>query len=139
MAIGNFWEIREEPYQRTFKIIDAPEEPAVKFPLVLAPTEQVSKDKILKEISRLAAQPTDTEGRSTIRKLLDANGGAINIKGLPLKDPQDFSDFLAALAGQGEHAWYPHTHVGMEVLRRPLAKYVMTTNELSSLLLSLLK
>ncbi|KAF2753578.1 Clavaminate synthase-like protein [Pseudovirgaria hyperparasitica] len=129
MAVEEFWVVREEPYQNDMKIIDAPDQPSIKFPLVIAPSKQATKDEILKEIAQLAAQPSDTSGHSKIRELLDANGGAINIKGLPLKDPEDFSEFLSALAGKGEGAWYPHVHVGMEVLRRPLAKNVMTTNE----------
>ncbi|KAF8534750.1 hypothetical protein BDD12DRAFT_716791, partial [Trichophaea hybrida] len=80
-------------------------------------------------ISALAAQPSDINNRSNLRKLLDANGGAINFKRMPLRSAQDFSDFVQALAGKGDHSWVPHQDKGMQVLRKPRAKYVVTTNE----------
>ncbi|KAB8068846.1 hypothetical protein BDV29DRAFT_162001 [Aspergillus leporis] len=128
MTLNDFWQVKNAPYQKELQIIEGLTEPKIQFPLVVTPKGLTDKETLTKEINLLAAQ----EGRnepSTIRRLLDANGGAIHFKGLPLEDPQDFSNFLTALAGKGEKAWSPHVHVGMEVLRRPLAKNVMTTNE----------
>ncbi|KAG6009340.1 hypothetical protein E4U21_002648 [Claviceps maximensis] len=125
-----YWTPVHKDYQQTLQIIEAPDEPVIRFPLVMQPREQAkSKDEVLQEIGRIAAQPTDTDEQSQLRQFLDANGGVVHFKGLPLKTPEDFSDFLVALAGKGEHAWRPHVDVGMEVLRRPRAKHVLTTNE----------
>ncbi|KZF20952.1 Clavaminate synthase-like protein [Xylona heveae TC161] len=128
MTINDYWETRNAPYQREMQVVEGSGQPTIQFPVVIAPKKQTDKQTVLEEISRLAAQEKSNEP-SFIRKLLDANGGAINFKGLPLKSVEDFSDFLSALAGKGKQAWVPHVHVGMEVLRRPLAKNVMTTNE----------
>ncbi|KAL4782539.1 hypothetical protein BJX76DRAFT_358804 [Aspergillus varians] len=128
MSLHEFWETKTAPYQKKLQIVEGPDEPTVQFPLIIAPQKPSGKETLLKEISLLAAQESN-DGPSAIRQLLDANGGAIHIKGTPLKDPHDFSDFLTALAGKGKDAWHPHVHIGMEVLRRPLAKNVMTTNE----------
>lgn len=129
-AIDEYWAPCSEDYQQVLQIIEGPEEPVIRFPLVIQPHEPAQqKAEVLREIGRLAAQPTDKNEQSHLRKLLDTNGGVVHIKGLPLKTPEDFSDFLVAMAGQGEHAWKPHTDVGMEVLRRPRAKHVLTTNE----------
>ncbi|KAG5950173.1 hypothetical protein E4U53_005411, partial [Claviceps sorghi] len=125
-----YWVPVHKDYQQTLQIIEAPDEPVIRFPLVLQPREPAkSKDEVLREIGRVAAQPTDADEQSQLRRLLDANGGVVHFKGLPLKTPEDFSDFLVAMAGKGEHAWKPHVDVGMEVLRRPRAKHVLTTNE----------
>ncbi|KAG6004105.1 hypothetical protein E4U54_000588 [Claviceps lovelessii] len=132
-----YWVPVHENYQKTLQIVEGPDEPVIRFPLVLQPREQAkSKDEVLQEIARIAAQPTDTDEQSPLRKLLDANGGVVHFKGLPLNTPEDFSDFLVAMAGKGEHAWKPHVDVGMEVLRRPRAKHVLTTNEQNDVLLT---
>lgn len=126
----DYWVPVQKDYQQTLQITEASGKPVVRFPLVVQPHEPAkSKDEVLQEIGRIAAQPTDTDEQSQLRKLLDANGGVVHFKGLPLKTPEDFSDFLVAMAGKGDHAWKPHVDVGMEVLRRPRAKHVLTTNE----------
>ncbi|KAM3539827.1 hypothetical protein ARSEF1564_007268 [Beauveria bassiana] len=129
-SVESYWTPVEKEYQKQLKIVDATNEPEICFPLVLQPhTQAKSKEEVLQQIGYIAAQPTDTNEQSQLRKLLDANGGVVHLKGLPLKTPEDFSDFLVAMAGKGEHAWKPHVDVGMEVLRRPRAKHVLTTNE----------
>lgn len=129
-AIEQYWTPVEKDHQQVLQITEAPGEPTLRFPVVLQPHEPTqSKTEVLEAISRIAAQPSDTNEQSQLRKILDANGGVAHITGLPLKTPEDFSDFLVAMAGKGPHAWKPHTDVGMEVLRRPRAKHVLTTNE----------
>ncbi|KAH8658404.1 hypothetical protein BX600DRAFT_482734 [Xylariales sp. PMI_506] len=117
----DYWKPVEKDYQQKLQIVEAPGEPTIRFPL--------NKQEVLDEITRIAAQPSEKNELSQLRHLLDANGGVVHFKGLPLRTPDDFSDFLVALAGKGEHAWVPHVDVGMEVLRRPRAKHVLTTNE----------
>ncbi|RMZ76917.1 hypothetical protein DV738_g4727, partial [Chaetothyriales sp. CBS 135597] len=128
--LSDYWTAPKKDYQVSLKVIDEPQEPVIDFPLVLQPAKkEESLQNLLKEISEIAAKPSDKGGRSTLRQLLDSNGGAIHIKHLPLKSAQDFSTLLDGLAGTGEKAWKPHVHVGMEVLRRPQAKNVLTANE----------
>lgn len=130
MGLTDYWTTPKKDYQKTFKVIDAPDEPVIDFPLILEPAaKEASKEKLFVELSKVAARSDDKNGTSTLRQLLDSNGGAIHVKGLPLKTAEDFSELLDHLAGNGEHAWYPHEHVGMEVLRRPQAKNVLTANE----------
>ncbi|KAH9882567.1 hypothetical protein J1614_000803 [Plenodomus biglobosus] len=130
MAVKQYWKSPTKEYQKKIKIIQDSDEPAVNFPLILQPVhEEHSKEAILEQARALGAQPSDKSLKSPIRQLLDANGGAIHLKGLPLKTAEDFSEFMFALAGSGPHAWKPHEHMGMEVLRRPQAKNVLTANE----------
>ncbi|CAL8574444.1 hypothetical protein XPA_000404 [Xanthoria parietina] len=125
----SFWHPVKTDYQVSFQITEGSDEPSMDFPLVLEPGEKLNKEDIIQEVAKIAAQPSDMDERSTLRKLLDANGGVIHMKGLALKTADDFSDLLDGLAGQGKHAWVPHEHIGMEVLRRPQARNVLTTNE----------
>lgn len=130
MAIEKFWAVANKDYQKQIQIIEGSDEPAINFPLILQPqVEDLTKEQILEQARLLAAQPSDKTLASPIRKLLDANGGAIHFKKLPLKTADDFSEFMHALAGTGPHAWTHHGHTGMEVLRRPQAKNVLTANE----------
>ncbi|KAK1139081.1 hypothetical protein N8T08_001327 [Aspergillus melleus] len=130
MAVPEFWSSPAKEYQKRIQIIQDSSEPAIEFPLVLQPLrEEVSKDEILSQTRALGAQPSDISLQSPIRQLLNAHGGAIHFKRLPLKTADDFSDFMFALAGSGPHAWNPHEHTGMEVLRRPQALNVLTANE----------
>lgn len=125
-----YWSSLNKDYQKRMQVVEGPNEPIINFPLILQPaTTELSKEQILEQARRLGAQPSHSSIRSPIRELLDANGGAIHFKGLPLKNAEDFSEFMFALAGTGDHAWKPHEHVGMEVLRRPQAKNVLTANE----------
>lgn len=130
MAVKQYWTSPTKEYQKKIQIIQGSNEPAINFPLIIQPSrEELSKEAILEEARALGAQPSDETLKSPIRKLLDANGGAIHFKGLPLKTAEDFSEFMFALAGAGPHAWKPHEHTGMEVLRRPQALNVLTANE----------
>ena len=129
MTLTPFWSTLKKDYQVTLQINEGSKEPPVDFPLVLEPRKQHSKQENIDEVSKLAAQPTDTDEQSVIRQLLDSHGGAVHLKGLALKNADEFSEFLDGLAGKGKHAWVPHEHVGMEVLRRPHAKNVLNTNE----------
>ena len=117
-------------YQRTLKIVDEPQQPVVDFPAVLEPDKPGADLHAVLEATRaLAAKPSDTDNRNQIRRLLDTHGGAINFKNMPMRSAQDFSDFLVALAGEGDHAWYPHKEIGMEVLRKSHCKHVVNVNE----------
>lgn len=128
--ISNYWTAPKKDYQVSLKVIDEPEEPVIDFPLVLEPAKkEESLPNLLNQIAELAAKPSDIKGKSVLRQLLDNNGGAIHMKHLPLKSAEDFSVLLDSLAGAGENAWKPHVHIGMEVLRRPQAKNVLTANE----------
>lgn len=130
MTVDQFWSCPAKEYQKRIQTIQHSSEPAIDFPLVLQPScEEVSKEEILRQARALGAQPSDTSLQSPIRQLLDTHGGAIHFKRLPLKTADDFSDFMFALAGSGPHAWTPHEHTGMEVLRRPQALNVLTANE----------
>jgi hypothetical protein len=130
ISASEYWTSVAKPYQKNIQIIEGPDEPFINFPLVLEPTfAEQSKETVLAEARKLGAQPSDDSLQSPIRRLLDANGGAIHFKGLPLKSAEDFSEFMFALAGSGAYGWKPHEHVGMEVLRRPQAKNVLTANE----------
>jgi hypothetical protein len=130
MAVKEYWTAAAKPYQKKIQIISDSNEPAITFPLVLQPAQQeLSKEAILEQARALGAKSSDKSLQSPIRQLLDRNGGAIHFKGLPLKTAEDFSEFMFALAGAGDHAWKPHEHTGMEVLRRPQAENVLTANE----------
>ena len=129
MAIGTFWSVSKKDYQVPLKVIDEPNEPTIDFPLVIETHQKHSKEEVINEVAKLAAQPTDKDEQTPLRKLLDSNGGVVHMKGLNLKTADDFSEFLDGLAGKGPNAWVPHEHVGMEVLRRPQARNVLTTNE----------
>ena len=129
MTINSFWSVSKKDYQVPLKVIDEPNEPTIDFPLVLETPQKHSKEETISEVAKLAAQPTDKDEQTELRKLLDSSGGVIHMKGLNLKTADDFSEFLDGLAGKGPHAWVPHEHVGMEVLRRPQARNVLTTNE----------
>ena len=112
------------------KIVDTPDQPVVEFPAILEPDHRgVDLHTILEATRALAARPSDTDNRNEIRRLLDYNGRAINFKNMPMRTAQDFSDFVTALAGEGEHAWYPHKEIGMEVLRKAHYKHVVNVNE----------
>ncbi|RYP06593.1 hypothetical protein DL765_009429 [Monosporascus sp. GIB2] len=112
-----------DDYQKTLRIVEGADAPVIRVPLVMQPREPAkSKTEMLQTIAEIAAQPPEMCEQSELCKLLDFNGGVIHLKRLPLKPPEDFSDFLVAMAGKGEHAWTPHVDVGMEALRRPRAK-----------------
>ncbi|KAK2037495.1 hypothetical protein LZ31DRAFT_600405 [Colletotrichum somersetense] len=101
-ATDQYWSPCHEEYQKVLQIVEGPNERVIRFPLVVQPQAKAeSKDEVLREIRRIAAQPTDQSLQSELRQLLDAKGGVVHFKGLPLKTPDDFSDFLVALSGQG--------------------------------------
>ncbi|PPJ52314.1 hypothetical protein CBER1_09246 [Cercospora berteroae] len=129
MAIDSFWKPLETAYQKHVRLVAQSSEPTVAFPLVVKTARQCTKEDVIQEIGALASKPHDKTAVSPLRDLLDAHGGAIQFRELPLHSPQDFSEFLEALAGRGDFSWQPHTHRGSEVLRKPLAKHVMTANE----------
>lgn len=125
-----YWTPLQKEYQKKIKIFSDSDEAPVTYPLILQPSNtELSKEAVLEQARALAAQPSDKTLASPIRQLLDDNGGAIHFKGLPLKSAEDFSEFMFAIAGSGPHAWVPHEHTGMEVLRRPQANNVLTANE----------
>ncbi|PIB02970.1 Clavaminate synthase-like protein [Cercospora beticola] len=129
MAIDSFWTPVETNYQKHVPLEEQSLEASVTFPLVVRTARKCTKEALLREISTLASRHHDENAVSPLRKLLDAHGGAIQFRELPLHSPEDFSEFLEVLAGDGPYAWKPHTHRGSEVLRKPLAKHVMTANE----------
>lgn len=131
VSIPNFWNITQTSFQRTLKIVDEPEEPSVNFPVVLTPSNSYpALPEVLAGARELAAHASN-EGHqsSSIRKLLDENGGAVYFKSLSLCSAQDFSRFLDALAGEGDHAWFPYEPLAMNVLWKMQAKNVLTVNE----------
>lgn len=132
MTIEDFWTSLDPGYQKHIQAIEQSDKVKVAFPLVItpkAPDSEGSKDAILREISRLAAQPDDLSVTSPLRRLLDAHGGAIHFRNLPLGSTQDFSDFITVLVGTGPYGWKPHIHKGSEVPRKPLAEHVITADE----------
>ena len=124
------WETAKTRSQKTIKILDTPDAPEIRFPLVLTPSEPCGTlSDAIERAKTLSPKASDKTQNSNIRKLLDANGGAVHLKSLPLRSAEDFSQFLDALAGEGEDRWVPHEPVGMHVLRKPQAKNVLTVNE----------
>ena len=122
------WETTNTKYQKTVKIND--DAPAVRFPLVLTPTQACGDvNDAIQMAKTLSPKASDGLQDSKLRKLMDANGGAIHLKSLGLRSAEDFSQFLDALAGEGEKRLVPHQPIGMHVLRRPQAKNVFTVNE----------
>lgn len=124
------WQIAQTESQKIINIVDEPDAPKIRFPLVLTPSEPSNTlSDAIQRAKILSPKVSAKAESSNIRKLLDANGGAIHLKSLPLRSAEDFSQFLDALAGQGEEKWVPHEPVGMHVLRKPQAKNVLTVNE----------
>ena len=124
------WGTAKTKSQKAIKILDEPDAPQIDFPLVLTPSEPCGTlSDAIERAKTLSPKKSDKTQHSDIRKLLDVNGGAIHLKSLPLRSAEDFSQFLDALAGEGENKWVPHEPVGMHVLRKPQAKNVLTVNE----------
>ncbi|KAJ1019920.1 hypothetical protein NDA16_004201 [Ustilago loliicola] len=134
-----------EPYQRRLKLVESDSnEPEVSFPLILRPTRTSSKDESLTKqelvdaVKSLAPAPSSEYQPSKLQHLMDAHGGAVHFKGLPIQDAQDFSDFLHALAGRvdsnsdssaRDNIWQHHVDKGLMVIRRQMAPNVATANE----------
>ena len=130
ISIPQFWNISHTSFQKTIKVVDKRNAPSVSFPLVLEPSSlSHALPDVLEEVKQLATKPSDESHHSSIRNLLDENGGAVYFKSLPLRSAQDFSRFLDALAGEGQQAWVPYDPLAMNVLRRVQAKNVLTVNE----------
>lgn len=58
-----------------------------------------------------------------LHKLVNQHGGAVLIRGLPIKNPQDYSDVAHAFGFRA------HEEVGRPPMRTVLAKNVKTANE----------
>ena len=130
-----FWNISQTNIQRSIKLADEPDEPSVSFPVVLALSNSSSVlPDVLGGAKELASKTDDEIHQSSIRKLLDENGGAVLLKSLPLRSAQDFLQFLDNLAGEGDHAWFPYDPLAMNVLRQRQAKNVLTVNEYEKIL-----
>ncbi|SYW82946.1 uncharacterized protein UBRO2_05039 [Ustilago bromivora] len=104
-----------EPYQRRLKLVENdPNEPEITFSLVLRPTRTSSKDEplakqeLIEAIKSFAPAPSTEYQPSKLQHLMDAHGGAVHFKGLPIQDANDFSNFMHALAGRsiGSHNEY---------------------------------
>ncbi|KAL2065863.1 hypothetical protein VTL71DRAFT_3533 [Oculimacula yallundae] len=123
-----FWQPLKASYQKHYKLIEDDSNSEIPFPLILSPAEK-SLDQVLQAVSKLGAKPADGDKPSELRTLMDANGGVINFKNMPLHTADDFSKFVTALAGTGSHGLVPHKDFGGQVLRREHAKHVVATNE----------
>jgi hypothetical protein len=130
IGIPHFWNISQTSFQKTIKVEDKPNAPSVSFPVVLGLSNPShTLPDVLEEVKQLATKPSDKSHHSGIRNLLNENGGAVYFKSLPLRSAHDFSQFLDALAGEGQQAWVPYDPLAMNVLRRVQAKNVLTVNE----------
>ncbi|TKY85936.1 hypothetical protein EX895_004761 [Sporisorium graminicola] len=134
-----------EPYQRRLKLTESdPRETEITFPLILKPVRAGDKDEdlttaqLVEALKPLAPVPSTTYQPSKLQQLMDAHGGAIHFKGLPVRDAHDFSEFMHALAGTappgGDAAgkynlWTHHVDKGLMVIRHAMAPNVATANE----------
>ncbi|KAJ1031328.1 hypothetical protein NDA18_002544 [Ustilago nuda] len=134
-----------EPYQRRLKLVENDtNEPEITFPLVLRPTRTSSKDEplakqeLIEAIKSFAPAPSTEYQPSKLQHLMDAHGGAVHFKGLPIQDANDFSNFMHALAGRVKpgcdpskksNTWQYHVDKGLMVIRRQMAPNVATANE----------
>lgn len=134
-----------QPYQRRLKLVqEDPSEPEVSFPLILKPVhvrsdqQSVTNQQLVQALKWFSPTPATEYRPSRLQQLLDANGGAVHFKGLPVRDAHDFSDFMHALAGrlpagaqpaEGYNLWQPHVDKGLMVVRYPMAPNVATANE----------
>ncbi|KAJ1031395.1 hypothetical protein NDA13_001789 [Ustilago tritici] len=134
-----------EPYQRRLKLVENdPNEPEITFPLVLRPTRTSSKDEplakqeLIEAIKSFAPAPSTEYQPSKLQHLMDAHGGAVHFKDLPIQDANDFSNFMHALAGRVKpgcdpskksNTWQYHVDKGLMVIRRQMAPNVATANE----------
>ena len=133
------------PYQRRLKLVEQDSnDPEITFPLILRPTRANNSDKplttskLVEAVKPLAPVPSSEYSPSELQKLLDAHGGAVHFKDLPIRDADDFSQFMHALAGslppgtdasQANNLWQHHVDKGLMVIRRPMAPNVATANE----------
>ncbi len=130
MSTTQFWKLSQTHFQRPIKLVDEADKPSVSFPVVLAPsTQSPTLEDVFEGVKELGPKAPETSHRNGIRQLLDENGGAVYFKSLPLRSAQEFSKFLESLAGQGQHAWFPHQALAMNVLRKERAKNVLSVNE----------
>lgn len=134
-----------EPYQRRLKLVqDDPHEPEVTFPLILVPVraskndEPLTTKELVEAVKQFAPRPAAKYKPSQLQQLMDAHGGAVHFKGLPIRDAQDFSDFMHSLAGHhtsgnipsgGYNLWQHHVDKGLMVIRHAMASNVATANE----------
>ncbi|SJX66258.1 uncharacterized protein SRS1_10941 [Sporisorium reilianum f. sp. reilianum] len=128
-----------EPYQRRLKLVESnPDEPEITFPLILKPTRPLTTTQLVEAVKPFAPVPSTTYQPSKLQQLMDAHGGAVHFKGLPIRDADDFSTFMHALAGTipatddtaGEYnLWAHHVDKGLMVIRHAMAPNVATANE----------
>ena len=134
-----------EPYQRRLKLVESnPDECEVTFPLILRPVfhasrsdDQVTTAQLVEAVRSLAPTPSPEYQPSKLQQLMDAHGGAVHFKGLPIRDADDFSKFMHALAGATTDSgnagkynlWQHHVDKGLMVIRHAMAPNVATANE----------
>ncbi|CDS00510.1 uncharacterized protein SPSC_05492 [Sporisorium scitamineum] len=132
-----------EPYQRRLRLVESnPDDPEITFPLILRPVrgggndEDLTTAQLVEAVKLFAPVPSTTYQPSKLQQLLDAHGGAVHFKGLPVRDANDFSKFMHALAGTssgdaaGEYnLWKHHVDKGLMVIRHAMAPNVATANE----------
>lgn len=134
-----------EPYQRRLKLVqNDPNEREVTFPLIVRPVrtngsaEPLTTPEIVESVRSLAPAPASEYRPSRLQELMDAHGGAVHFKGLPIRSADDFSDFMHSLAGasrsggepeEARNLWHAHVDKGLMVIRRQMAPNVATANE----------
>ncbi|EST05998.1 Taurine catabolism dioxygenase TauD/TfdA [Kalmanozyma brasiliensis GHG001] len=122
------------PYQRRLKLTESnPNEPEVTFPLILKPTHasDLTTSQLVEAVKPLAPTPSSSYTLSPLQQLMDAHGGAVHFKSLPIRTADDFSRFMHALAGNASspNTWQYHVDKGLMVIRHAMAPNVATANE----------
>lgn len=131
-----------EPYQRRLKLIESDtDESEITFPLVLRPVHHgsdLTTEQIVEAVKPLAPVASADYKPSKLQQLMDAHGGAVHFKGLPIRDADDFSKFMHALAGtlppgadagDKNNLLVHHVDKGLMVIRHTMAPNVATANE----------
>lgn len=92
--------------------------PSAEFPLALRPADgwNPSLQESVGAISQLSSS-------GELKKLIGRHGGALLIKGLPIKTPDDYSKVAHAFG------FVAHEEVGRPPIRTVLAKNIKTANE----------
>lgn len=92
-----------EPYQRRLKLVqNDPNEREVTFPLIVRPVrtngsaEPLTTPEIVESVRSLAPAPASEYRPSRLQELMDAHGGAVHFKGLPIRSADDLATSCTA-------------------------------------------
>ncbi len=132
--------VSSAPYQRRLKLVQNDiNEPEITFPLILKPTQSITKEELFEAVKSLAPIPSTKYEPSKLQQLMDANGGAVHFKNSPIRDAHDFSKFMHSIAGrlpsdattsaETYNLLHPHVDKGLMVIRTEQAPAVATANE----------